>query len=315
MGIDMKKRDERIEILRHSSRKLIRELGMLQLHKGDSKATPAHWHMLIEISKNPGITISSLGNLLLMSLPTVSRLVKSLDGFLKITEGDDKREKYLYLTDKGHAEIKKIDAYSESKIIRSFEFLADEEIALIIESISKYSDALEKSRLIRERIKIRTISTSRTLRKQIVNMIENIQRSEFSIPIAPGMNSCVLQAEQDFYYNNSYNFWYAVDEGGKIIGSCGLKKIDEWSGEIKKLFVAKEYRGKEVAQKLMNVLIKAAQKHKFEHLFLGTVDKFHAAHKFYSKCGFIAIDQTELPKTFEICPVDNMFFKGNVKDL
>jgi DNA-binding MarR family transcriptional regulator len=104
---------------------------------------------------NPGITISRLGNLLLMSIPMVSRLVKSLDGYLKMAEGVDKREKYLYLTDKGYAEIKKIDDYSESKIIRSFEFLSDEEIALVIKSISKYSHALAESRMvIGERIKL-----------------------------------------------------------------------------------------------------------------------------------------------------------------
>lgn len=313
----MKKKDVRIEMLRNSSRKLIRELGMLQLNKGDSKTTPAHWHALIEVSKEPGITISRLGNLLLISTSTVSRLVKSLakDELLIISEGKDKREKYLHLTDEGHSEIKKIDAFSESKINSSFEFLTDKEIEQILQSISIYCNALEKGRLIRERIKIMTLSTSRTIRKQIINMIENIQRNEFSISITDEINLCILKAEEDFYYNNSYNFWYAIDDNGKIVGSVGLKKIDDRFGEIKKFFVSKEYRGKGVAQKLMKILLKAALKHKFDVLVLGTVDKLHAAHKFYIKYGFTQIDQKDLPNSFERCPFDTMFFKVNIKDL
>lgn len=313
----MKKKDNRIESLRNLSRKLIRELGMLQLNQGDSKTTPGHWHALIEVSKEPGITISKLGNLLLISISTISRLVKSLakDGFLMMTEGRDKREKYLYLTDEGYAEIKKIDAFSESKINSSFEFLADKEIEQILQSISTYCNALEKGRLIREGIKIMTLSTSRTIRKQIVSMVEAIQKDEFSIPITDEINLCILKAEEDFYYNHSYNFWYAIDENGKIVGSIGLKKINNRFGEIKKFFVSKEYRGKGVAPKLMKNLIKAALKHKLSVLVLGTVDKLHAAHKFYIKYGFTQIDQKDLPNSFERCPLDTMFFKVNVKDL
>jgi DNA-binding MarR family transcriptional regulator/N-acetylglutamate synthase-like GNAT family acetyltransferase len=313
----MKRKDDRIETLRNCSRKLIRELGMLQLNKGNNKVTPGHWHALIEVSREPGIAILKLGSLLLMSTSTISRLVKSLakDGFLIITVGRDKREKHLYLTDMGQAEIKKIDDFSESKINRSFEFLTDEEIELIIQSISKYCNALEVSREIREQIKIMTISTSRTIRKQLINMIENIQKNEFSIPITDEINMCILKAEEEFYYNNSYNFWYATDNNGTIIGSIGLKKINDRCGEIKKFFVVKEYRGKGVGQKLMEILLKAVLKHKFDVLVLGTVDKLHAAQKFYIKQGFTQIDQEDLPLGFEKCPVDTIFFRGNVKDI
>ncbi|MBA3286334.1 MAG: MarR family transcriptional regulator, partial [Nitrosopumilus sp.] len=264
-----------------------------------------------------GITISRLGDLLLVSTSTISRLVKSLanEGLLIISEGNDKREKYLYLTDEGHIEIKKIDTFSEFKINSSFEFLTDKEIEQILHSLSMYSNALEKGRLLRERIKIRTLSTSRTIRKQIINMVENIQVDEFSIPVTNEINLCILKAEESFYYNNSYNFWYATDENGKIIGSVGLKKINDQFGEIKKFFVTKEYRGKGVAQKLMKNLFKAALKHKFDILVLGTVDKLYSAHKFYIKNGFKLIDQKDLPNSFERCSLDTMFFKLNVTDL
>lgn len=308
---------EQIDTLRHSSRKLVRELGMLQLNQANDQETPGHWHALIEISKEPGITISKLGSLLLMSISTISRLVKSLvkEELVKLVEGQDKREKYLYLTDKGQVEMQKINDFSQSKIIGAFEFLTEKEITQIIEAISKYSNALEKSRLVREHVKIVTLPTSRPIRKQIINMIENIQKNEFAIPITDDINLCILKAEKDFHYNSSYNFWYAIDPNGSIIGSIGLKKIDDQYGEIKKLFVVKEYRNKGVAQRLMNTLIKAAAKHEFDFLILGTVDKLQAAHKFYNKYGFEQINQQDLPARFEVCHLDTMFFMANVNDL
>jgi len=234
------------------------------------------------------------------------------NGFLNLKEGKDKREKSLFLTDRGQVEIRKIDAFSDSKIKGAFEFLNDKEIHQIISAITKYGEALEKSRAMREEIKIVTLSTSRTIRKQIVNMISDIQEKEFLIPITKEINSGVLKAEEEYYYNNSYNFWYAVNNEGKVLGSIGLKKISDQYGEIKKLFVIKEYRSKGVAQKLMDTLLKAALKHKFEFLILGTVDKFQAASKFYTKQGFTLISQKDLPCGFEINPFDNLFFRKEI---
>lgn len=305
---------EKIEMLRHSARKLVRELGVLEIDKDNSEKTPGNWHALIEVSKAPGITISELGSLLLMSLSTISRLVKNLakNDFLELKEGIDKREKALFLTEKGSEEIGKINAFSNSKITGAFEFLGDEEIDQIIGSLTKYGQALEKSRTIREEIKIVTLSTSRTIRKQIVSMISDIQKNEFSIPITEETNACVLKAEDSYYYRNSYNFWYAVNDDGKILGSIGLKKINNHYAQIKKVFVIKEYRNKGVAQKLMNTLIKASSKHQFQFLVLGTNERLHAAHRFYRKSGFTEVTPNDLPKELKIDPLDSLFFTKQI---
>jgi DNA-binding MarR family transcriptional regulator/N-acetylglutamate synthase-like GNAT family acetyltransferase len=307
-------KEKQIESLRYSARKLIRELGMLELDPENAQKTPGQWHALIEVAKSPGITISELGRLLIMSTSTISRIVKSLaeQGFLSFKEGNDKREKSLFLTERGESEIREINVFSDSKISGAFEFLTNDEIHQIIGALTKYSEALEKSRVMREEIKIVTLPTSRTIRKQIVNIISDIQEKEYLIPITKETNAGVLKAEEEFYYNNSYNFWYAVNDEGRILGSIGLKKINDQCGEIKKLFVIKDYRSKGVAQKLMNTLLKATSKHKLEVLILGTVDKFHAALKFYSKCGFTPMNRTDLPAGFKENPIDNLFFRKEI---
>ncbi|MBA2651612.1 MAG: bifunctional helix-turn-helix transcriptional regulator/GNAT family N-acetyltransferase [Tatlockia sp.] len=306
-----------ISNLRHSARKLVRELDMLKINMSRINRTPQHWHALIEISNEPNITIAKLGHLLRLSSSNMSRIVSSLidEKLVEATNGADKREKYLQITAKGRIEKGHIDEFSTSKIKDALEFLTTEDQSQIIDAMQKYADALEKSRHAREQIKINTLSTSRTIRKQIIAMIENIQKQEFSLPVTVELNSGALRAEEEFYYNNSYNFWYATDDAGTIIASIGLKKINTQSGEIKKFFVAKPYRGRSVARKLLYTLLKAAAKHQFTYLYLGTVDSLQAAQRFYEKYGFSLINSSELPSDFIRCELDTVFYKIKTKDI
>ncbi len=299
--------------LRHCSRKLVRELGMLELNKPHLNRTPQHWHALIETHNHPGITITKLGSLLLLTYSTISRIVTSLfnDKLILIETGQDKRENLLYITEKGKIEVENIDHYSNTKIKVAFDFFSGDEQVDIIIAIQKYAEALKKSRVLREQVKISTLSTSRAIRKQLISLIENIQKNEFSIPITEETNAGILKAENEYYYNHSCNFWYALNHAGEIIGSIGLKKIDETNAEIKKFFVHQQYRGKEVAQKLMSTLIKSALKHRFTTLYLGTVSVLLAAQHFYKKYGFSQIDEHDLPAKFSKCALDNVFFKLN----
>jgi N-acetylglutamate synthase-like GNAT family acetyltransferase len=54
----------------------------------------------------------------------------------------------------------------------------------------------------------------------------------------------------------------------------------------------------------MATLVKAAHKHHFDELYLGTVDILHAAQSFYKKYGFSQITAQQLPIEFNICPVN-----------
>lgn len=305
---------EEIDQLRQYSRKLLRELGILQLGQKHLKKTPAHWHALIEVSKNNSLTISELSHYLLLSNSATSRLISILikEDLLTFQQGIDRREKYLRLTAKGQAEIQTIDDFSNIRIKGACELLSELDQHSIVTAIGKYAEALEQSRQIREHVKILTLSTSRTIRKQIVHMIEHIQQHELAQQISPALNACIFNAETNFYYNNSYNFWYAVSPEGEVIGSIGLYRLSKKYAELKKLFVLEKYRAKGVAQKLMASLTRAAKKHGITTLYLGTVETAQCAQYFYTKYGFSPINSKQLPNLFNICPLDNHFFKGQV---
>jgi DNA-binding MarR family transcriptional regulator len=306
--------NDRINALRHASRKLVRELGIVQLDKSLAGPTPQHCHALVEIGMKPGITISQLSELLLGSVSSMSRLVQSLisQGFVEAKDGLDKRQKVLFLTDSGINELETIDDFSNAKVVGAFNYLTDDEQAAIVLAIQKYAEALEKSRTVPGKVKIHTLSTSRPLRRQIVALVEKIQKEEIGVAVTDELNASILRAEDVFYYNNSYNFWYATNEEGAVIGCIGLKKMSDNAGQLLKLFVDTPYRGTGVAQKLLATLIKAAAKHGFNTIWLGSVDKLAATRQFYLKSGFSPVQTKKLPKGFDRCALDTLFYMREV---
>ncbi len=306
-----------ISNLRQESRKLVRELGMLTLSQPISGCSNSQWHALIEAQQTPGITSKELSGRLLLSPSATSRLVDGLveNQLLETRASTDKREKSLYLTSLGKGEIKKIDAFTNPRIIGALDHMSETEKEQLLKSIQSYRSALEKSRVERESIKIHTLTTSRPLRHQVIDMIETIQIDEFGIPITPEINASILKAEEAFTYDNRCHFWYATNKEGQIVGSIGLKRLNSSVGEIKKFFVRKDFRGKGIAHKLMKKLFEDAQKCRFETIYLGTVSRLEAAQNYYEKIGFERIPKSKLPSIFEVCPLDSVFFKGAVTNI
>lgn len=306
-----------INQFRFGARKLVRELGILDLEQSYLGRSPKFWHALIEIANHPRITLRALSELLVLTPSTMTRITNTLleEGMIEAHAGHDKREKTLTLTPTGKMNIEKVDEFSNKKILGALEYLSQKERHNIANALMMYANALERSRLKEASFAIHTLSTSRVLRKQIIAFVADIQKNEFHIPITNEINAGILHAEAEYYYNNSYNFWYAIDEHGTIIGSIGLKQINQHDAEVKKCFVDKNYRGRGVSQKLFGALLKAADKHQFSHLYLGTVDILHAAIRFYEKLGFQKIEKDQLPSDFSRCELDTVFFEGNVSTL
>lgn len=304
-----------INELRNESRKLLREWGILKLSY-QNKLAPSQAHALIAVQAGAS-SISALSEQLILDVSTVSRMVDRLQqaGFLVCEQSADKRVKNLALTKAGQAEIARIDDFSNRLIEDAFAFATPEEQEKIKEGVTLYAKLLEKSRLFSSGIEIRTLRKDKRLRQAIADMVYTVQTKEFNVDVTPDVNEAIVQAEDYFYFKNKCNFWYAIDKENKIAGCIGLKAVNETSGELSKCFVAAAYRGKGLSNRLVTKLIKQAQRLGIENIYIGTVDYFTWAHKFYEKFGFRRIDQSELPKEFKRCPVDSVFFCGKVSEL
>jgi N-acetylglutamate synthase-like GNAT family acetyltransferase len=143
----------------------------------------------------------------------------------------------------------------------------------------------------------------------VIGVILPIQREEFGVGITAA-DQPDLAAIPEFYQSGKGQFWVAVKDG-RIVGTLGLKDIGSEQAALRKMFVAAEVRGKEfrVATRLLEALVAHASATGLKEVFLGTTDKFLAAHRFYEKNGFSDIAPDDLPGSFPRMAVDSKFYR------
>ncbi|MBB3592235.1 N-acetylglutamate synthase-like GNAT family acetyltransferase [Rhizobium sp. BK529] len=146
----------------------------------------------------------------------------------------------------------------------------------------------------------------------VISVILPIQREEFGIDITADAQPD-LRVIPDFYQSGKGQFWVAVKDG-VIVGTIGLKDIGNNQAALRKMFVATEVRGREhgVAARLLEALFAHAGDVGVTDIFLGTTDKFVAAHRFYEKNGFAEILAKDLPRAFPRMAVDSKFYRRKI---
>ena len=144
---------------------------------------------------------------------------------------------------------------------------------------------------------------------EIAQLILNIQQNEFNVPVTISDQPDLLDIE-NFYFRKDGNFWVAV-ENERVIGTIALIDMGNRQSALRKMFVHKDYRGKEkgIGQLLLNTLIGWCRQKGINEVYLGTVEQLHAAKRFYERNGFVKVDKATLPETFPLMPVDTEFFK------
>jgi len=85
-------------------------------------------------------------------------------------------------------------------------------------------------------------------------------------------------------------FWIAEDGQGTILGTCGLFPVGPRSLELRKMYLAKECRGRGVGQALFAEALAFAKRADAKELVLDTVHEMTSAIKFYEARGFVRDD-------------------------
>jgi N-acetylglutamate synthase-like GNAT family acetyltransferase len=145
-------------------------------------------------------------------------------------------------------------------------------------------------------------------RPGVLDVILPIQQREFGIPITAA-DQPDLMSIPEFYQSGTGGFWVARSNG-EVVGTVGLKDIGSGQTALRKMFVAAPFRGRElgVAGRLLDALLAHARAKGVAEIFLGTTDKFLAAHRFYEKRGFRELPKAELPEAFPVMAVDSKFY-------
>jgi N-acetylglutamate synthase-like GNAT family acetyltransferase len=143
----------------------------------------------------------------------------------------------------------------------------------------------------------------------VLTLIFGIQQQEFGIPVT-AEDQPDLNAIGQVYQSGTGGFWVA-EQAGRIVGTIGLIGFGERQGALRKMFVAADARGREhgVAARLLAILLDHAREHALTAITLGTIERLHAAIRFYEKNGFVEIAADALPQGFPRMPVDTHFYR------
>ena len=146
----------------------------------------------------------------------------------------------------------------------------------------------------------------------VISLILGIQRGEFAVAITaedqPDLNHIA-----DFYQSANGNFWLAVSDE-QVIGTIALLDIGHQQVALRKMFVAEAFRGsdKGVAKALLARCHEWAIEQGVTDIYLGTIDVYQAAMRFYEKNGYQRLDKAYLPPAFPLIAVDNVFYHKQV---
>ena len=146
-----------------------------------------------------------------------------------------------------------------------------------------------------------------------LGLIRPIQRQEFALPVTAADQPDLADID-GFYRRGVGEFWVAAADDGRVVGSIALIDLSSQSGGaglgvVRKMFVAADQRGSGLAQSLLDTLVDRARAAGLTALWLGTTDKFRAAHRFYERNGFAVVNAADLPAAFPRMAVDSRFYR------
>jgi len=159
-----------------------------------------------------------------------------------------------------------------------------------------------------EQNSIKVVPFTPNFTNQLVSMIVNIQQNQFNLKISREDQPDLLDIK-NFYQKGNGNFWIAI-HNNKVVGSIAVIDIGNKQVALRKMFVHKQYRGKNIctAHLLFESLLFWTKERLVHSIYLGTTEKMYAAHKFYTNKGFVEIKKHKLPSSFPIMEVDSKFY-------
>jgi GNAT superfamily N-acetyltransferase len=144
----------------------------------------------------------------------------------------------------------------------------------------------------------------------VARLITGIQRGEFGLDITLADQPDLTDID-GFYARGPHGpgcFLVAEDESGGVCGTIALRNIGGGRGALRKMFVARGLRGAGLAADLLEALTAWCAQNGVRSLWLGTTERFLAAHRFYEKHGFTRVEKSDLPPAFPLMAVDSVFY-------
>ncbi len=85
-------------------------------------------------------------------------------------------------------------------------------------------------------------------------------------------------------------FWVAVDEGGRVVGTCGVFPVAAGDMELRKMYLHRDSRGTGVGKRLLAESIAWCRARGAGRIVLDTTEQMKRAIAFYEANGFVRDD-------------------------
>jgi GNAT superfamily N-acetyltransferase len=135
---------------------------------------------------------------------------------------------------------------------------------------------------------------------EVVEGINDYYKIDLSAEMGISVRNYVEENIENLVPNSpSQGIFYLLKQAGVIIGMGGLRKVRENIGEIKRMYIREEYRGKGYGRALLDKLIKKAKDFGYHKIFLDTGPFLIPAIHLYKSFGFVRREEypeTEVPK-------------------
>ena len=284
---------ENIESIRQAARQLVRELNLLDARHCIEGFSFSECHVITELDRLGEATAKELGGILLLDKSTMSRLCNSLRerGYLQAAKDhSDRRRKLLRLSSQGRKGAQRIHEYAREQVGSALSFIAEEDLATLVNGLGRYSKALRYARLSRD-FNMRRIR--RTDNAAVAGIIRGVM-TEYG---AVGAGFAIQDAEIDDMfsaYPRKTAAFFVIERDDRILGCGGIGPLRggaQDTCELRKMYFLPELRGTGMGTRLLGRSLQAAKKLGYRRCYLETLESMTQARHLYQKHGFRPLDK------------------------
>ena len=123
---------------------------------------------------------------------------------------------------------------------------------------------------------------------------------EYSNPLKEAVitftDACFRELGKAFEPEGRHSFYHDIDKefdsfwcllsNDKVIGTVGVKKLDESTAELKALYLQSEFRGKGFGFRLLDKAVQFAKEQGYQRIVLDSMSQYDDAIRLYEKFGF-----------------------------
>lgn len=226
-------------------------------------------------------TLASRNNI---SSAAVSQLVKELEelGLVKLVPGQDKRSRWISLTEKGEKKIDSVipDLLDVRNVVA--EIFGDFEQPMI-KALEEVTKQLKTKSVVQRALGIEIVPFESKYKKDF----EKLNRAWLDgMFILDEYDKELFANPKKMIIDQGGEIFFAL-HGDEVVGTLALIHRDKTKLEMSKMTVREDFRRQGIAKLLLNAAVGFAKKNNYKELLALTNSKLKAAGKFYKKNKFI----------------------------